>query len=82
MDKLLVDENPQLWPPDGDRPRQWGAAILGPAGAPDTRVVVRHYAILAPGEDLTEYPPTVEMLWPEWVERCAEFGLTAAGQLA
>lgn len=62
-----------------DRPRKWQAAILGVPGAPDTTVIVRNYAILAPGEDLTEYPPTEQMLWPDWQVRHADFGLTVDG---
>lgn len=66
--------NEDLWSADGDRPRQWQVMIMG-----DT-VTARYYAILEPGEDLTEYPRTERMTRAEWSERHAEYGLTVDGQ--
>lgn len=36
-------------------------------------VTVRQYAVLAKGEDLTEYPPTEVMPLAEWKRRHQEF---------
>lgn len=74
----MIEHKPELWPPDGDRPRTWGAVLLGPAAA-DTQVIVRHFAILEPDEDLTEYPKTLQMSWQEWTEHHADYGLNLDG---
>jgi hypothetical protein len=65
--------NKELWPPDGDRPREWHYMRMF-----DT-VTVTYNAILEPGEDLTEYPETHRMDYAEWSERHAEYGLTIDG---
>lgn len=49
------------------------ASILGDV------VTVRHHAVLAPGEDLTEYPPTEVMSLAEWKQRHGEFDCHADG---
>lgn len=55
------------------RQRKWMAHILR------DEVVVRHYAVLAPGEDLTETPPTVTMSLAEWQTRHTEFDCNVDG---
>ncbi len=69
----------QQWWPDpatDTRTRVWSAALSAP-GAP---VMVRKVAVLAPGEDLTEYPETWELTWDEWVASCtSSYGLTVDG---
>jgi hypothetical protein len=71
----VIEQNPHLWPPDGDRPRQWVASVMG-LGDP---VIVRYVAILEPGEDLTEYPKTLELTAEEWRDTHADYGLHADG---
>lgn len=71
----MKEQHPDLWPPDGDRPRHWRAHSTGEGGA----VLLRHYAILEPGEDLTEYPKTIELTWQEWLDSHAYYGLNADG---
>jgi hypothetical protein len=71
------DGNPKY---DPDRPRQWMAHFLGGPG--NNPVILRRYAILADGEDLTEDPPSVELNWGEWVNRHGEYGLDVDGQPA
>lgn len=56
-----------------ERERVWSAHIHG-----DT-VIARHYAVLAPGEDLTEDPPTVVMSREEWALRRPEFNCNLDG---
>ena len=63
------------WPLPGDRPRRWAAHGAGV----DENVVLRHYAILAPGEELDEFPKTIELTWDEWMTSHADYGLTADG---
>jgi hypothetical protein len=60
--------------PPADRPREWHAIFLG------DKVVLRHYAILAEGEHLTEQVPERVLTLDEFLERHAEFGLDAEGQ--
>lgn len=74
----MIEQSKGLWDYDPNRPRAWGAACVGPPG-PDATVLLRQYAILAPGEDLTEYPPTIELTWDEWVAGHADYGLTVEG---
>lgn len=76
----MIEQNRNQWPPDGDRPRRWNAYFTGRFGTPDCTVIVRHYAILAPGEDLTEYPKTLELTWDEWLTSHVDYGLTVEGQ--
>lgn len=66
--------NKHLWAED-DRPRQWKAYLR-----PGDSAQLRHHAVLTPGEDLTEYPPTVELSWPEWLDSHTDYGLTADGR--
>lgn len=61
-----------------DRERVWLAHIQG--RQPGDQVVVRHYAVLEPDEDLTENPPTQVMTYAQWRERHAEFDCTLDGQ--
>ncbi|GGM53142.1 hypothetical protein ACFFX1_55050 [Dactylosporangium sucinum] len=70
---MAIPHEPMSW--NGDRPRRWYASIIG-AGQ---NVVVRHSAILQPGEDLTEYPPTLELTWDEWVDTHSNYGLNLDG---
>jgi hypothetical protein len=63
---------------DPDRERRWVVHFIGGTGADP--VIVRHYAVLTPGEDLTENPPSHELTWDEWVAGHAEYGLTLDGQ--
>lgn len=76
----MDEQHPHLWPPDGDRPRIWSAHILGAVATPDATVILRHYAILDPGEQLTEYPKTLALTWDEWVASHADYRLTIDGQ--
>lgn len=71
----MIQQHPESWPAEGDRPRRWYATVMGPADP----VVVRHMAILEPGEDLTEYPKTLELTPDEWREGHAGYGLNADG---
>jgi hypothetical protein len=71
----VIEQHPELWPPDGDRPRQWVASVMGP-GDP---VIVRYVAILEPGEELTEYPKTLELTADEWRDTHADYGLNVDG---
>lgn len=75
----MIEQNKDKWPPDGDRPRQWSAGFLGRQGAPDCAVILRHDAILAPGEELTEYTPTIELTWAEWESGHDDYGLAVDG---
>jgi hypothetical protein len=73
----VILHEPQQWPTGAalDRPRRWQAWVRGPG-----RVVVASWRpILDPGEDLTEYPPTVELTWTEWGEWHDRLGLDTAG---
>jgi hypothetical protein len=56
-----------------DRERVWAAHIIG------DQVVVRHYVVLEPGEELDDDPPTETMSLVQWKERCADFGCNADG---
>lgn len=56
-----------------DRPRRWGATFVA------DRVLLRHYPILAPGEDCTERTPELWLTRAEWVARHAEFDLSLDG---
>lgn len=69
MDESLPQ--PQYNP---ERPRAWSAFFVG-----DT-VMVRHHAILADGEDLTENPPYHHLTASEWAERHRDYGLDINGQ--
>lgn len=65
----------EFWPADS-REREWIATISGP----DQDVLIRYYAVLLPGEDLTEFPETWQLTWSEWVETCTTvYGLTVEG---
>lgn len=57
-----------------ERERVWAAHIIG------DQVVVRHYAVLAAGEQLDDDPPTQAMTLGQWRERHAEFGCDVDGQ--
>lgn len=59
--------------------RQWQAMFMGPGWAP-TGVELRRYAVLAPDENLSEYPPTVRMDMTEWASSHADYGLDVDGQ--
>lgn len=63
-----------MWPPAHDRTRQWqGTYAWG-------ECLLRFYAVLAPGEDLTDYPPTIELTDAEWIEQHATvYGLDLDG---
>lgn len=74
----MIEHNRDQWAAD-DRERRWMVHFLGGTGAADTTVLVRQYAVLAPGEELSEYPPTVEMTWAEWESHHADYGLTIEG---
>jgi len=50
-----------------DRERVWMASVG------TELVTVRHFAVLEPGEDLTDNPPTERMSMTEWRERHLEF---------
>lgn len=56
-----------------ERQRFWGIAHMGGL------VFVRHYPVLAPGEDLAEQTPTIRLTRDEWLERHAEWGLDVDG---
>lgn len=76
----MIEQHPKpetgfAWPEPGDRPRRWAAHGSGAGEA----VVLRHYAILKPGEVLDEYPPTVELSWAEWQAVHADYGLNVDG---
>lgn len=71
----MIEQKPELWPPDGDRPRQWGA-MFAPGGG---SVLLRHFAVLEPGEELSEYPKTLLLTAQEWAETHADYGLNADG---
>jgi hypothetical protein len=59
------------------RQRRWGAVIAG-VGLP---VLLRNYAILDPGEDLTEEPPTKTIPWSEWLtDHATVYDLTLDGR--
>ena len=64
-----VDETPDPQP----RPREWHAIFLGDL------VVLRHYAILAPGEHLTEKVPEKTLTWDQWRDTHADYGLELDG---
>lgn len=63
-------------PADEDRPRHWGAVLVGPGSV----VQLTHYAVLAPGEELTETPPRRAITWAQWLETHAEYGLGVDGR--
>lgn len=56
-----------------ERQRFWGVTFVGAV------VLVRHYPVLAPGEDLTEDTPTIRLTKDEWLQRHAEWGLDVDG---
>jgi hypothetical protein len=61
---MAIPINQEKWPPAGDtHARRWIARVTS-VGLP---VTVRHVAILAPGENLTEDPETWQLTWDEWV---------------
>jgi len=78
----LIEHCRDRWPKDGDRERRWAAHFLGPQGSDGTRVLLRRYAVLAKGEHLDDYPPTVELSWAEWAEGHGEYGLGLDGEAA
>lgn len=60
-----------------DRVRQWGATVF-----PGEKVQCRNYAVLAPGEQLTDDPPTVNITWADWLrDHETVYGLTVDGTL-
>lgn len=60
-----------------DRQRVWRAHIQGTQ--PGDQVIVRHYAVLAPDEDLRDDPPTAVMTFAEWQTRHTEFDCLVDG---
>ena len=80
---MPIEHERDRWPgPDDTRQRQWIAAVT-----PGVGVVVRHAAVLADGEQLTEYPKTLELTWAEWTADVngepahrATYGLTVTGR--
>jgi len=70
----MREQAPELWSTE-DRPRRWAAY----GGGEGSSVVLRNHAILAPGEDLTEYPPTIELDWAEWLAAAADYGFNVDG---
>lgn len=75
---MAIKQCEELWPTATDtRTRVWWASVSGPG----TPVLVRRVAVLAPGEDLTEYPETWLLSWDEWVaSHESVYGLTREGQ--
>lgn len=55
------------------RQRFWGITQVGDI------VLVRHYPVIAPGEELTENTPTIRLTRAEWLERHTEWGMNADG---
>jgi hypothetical protein len=49
------------------RERVWRASIRG------NTVILRHYPVLAPGEDLVDTPETITMTVAEWEQRHATY---------
>jgi len=71
----VIPQAQEQWSTD-PRDRVWVAYL----SAPGNPVIVRHQAIITPGEDLTEYPETWELAWPEWVaSHETSYGLTIDG---
>lgn len=72
----MIEQNKAKWA-NNSRTRRWHACIMG-IGCP---VVVRAEAIDL-GEDESEYPPTHELTWDEWLQDCTKvYGMTAGGEL-
>jgi hypothetical protein len=65
--------NQPAWPTDV-RDREWVASIRS-----DGTVKVRHVAVLAPGEQLTEFPETWVLDSEEWEAAHATYGLERDG---
>jgi hypothetical protein len=65
----MIEQCPDRWPPADDRDRQWIAAKL------TTTYILRFCAVLAPGENLAEYPVTLELTPDEWRRFHDWFGL-------
>lgn len=57
-----------------ERERVWAGHVVGDV------VIVRHYLVLEPGEEMDDDPPTQTMPLAEWRQRHAEFGCAADGQ--
>lgn len=64
------------WPvgPQLTRDRTWLAVTTGDP------VMCMYHAVLDPGEDLTETPPTLEVDAAEWQSTHQLYGLDASGQ--
>jgi hypothetical protein len=60
------------------RARAWYVVFIGGIGG--SPVILRNCAKLAPGEDLTEDPPSHELTWDEWMTRHASYGLDIDGK--
>lgn len=63
--------------PDLTRPREWSATFLPTAAG--IEVLLRHDAVLAVGEDLTERTPQLWLTQAEWQRRYGEFDLNEDG---
>lgn len=61
---------------DPRRTRKWHYVVLG------GRVHLRHVAVLADGEDLTENPPTHVLSQEAWAQRHGRYGLNVDGSPA
>lgn len=64
--------------PRADRARKWAVARLFPG----ERVVLRNFAVLAPGEELpADDAPQLEVLWDQWLaDHATVYGLTVDGK--
>lgn len=70
----MLEHCPERWPKPDSRPRAWAAHFIGQT------VILRHYAVLRDGEELTEYPKTVELDAAEWADAHAQYGLDIDGR--
>lgn len=61
---------------DTDRPRSWVAHFVG---ADRSTVLLRKYAAPKPGEELNDYPPTVQLDEAGWLATHQDYGLDATG---
>jgi hypothetical protein len=60
-----------------DRPREWRVVRLFTGD----RVILRHFVIPAPGEDVTDDAPQIEVPWATWLtDHDAVYGLTVDGR--
>lgn len=60
-----------------DRPREWKVIRMFTG----ERVILRHFVIPAPGEDINDDAPQVEVPWATWlIEHDSTYGLTVDGR--